>query len=236
MPISVDKAVIARVAKGSDRFEILVDPEKALELKRGKAVALEDVLAAREIFEDARKGLRAPQEKINKAFGTNIFEEVAKKIILSGEIQLTTEQRRHMTEERRKQVAAAISKRGVNPQTGAPHPIERVLNAMEQAKVNINIDKSAEEQIEDVLKKIQPIIPIRFEKMQIAVRVPATHAARAPSVMRSLGSLQKEEWSGDGSYVCLLEIPAGLQAEVYEKLNSLTHGEAEVKIIKKESY
>ncbi len=236
MAISVDKAVIARMAKGSDRFEILVDPEKALELKRGKAVPADELLAAREVFEDARKGLRAPHEKINKFFGTNNFEEIMKKIILSGEIQLTTEQRRHMTEERRKQIASAISKRGVNPQTGAPHPIERVLNAMEQAKINIDVNRSADEQLEDIVKKIQPIIPIRFEKIQIAVKIPAAHAARAPAAVRSLGVLQKEEWSGDGSYICVIEIPAGLQAEVYDKLNALAHGEAEVKILKRENY
>lgn len=236
MAISVDKAVIARVTKSGEKFEILVDPEKALDLRRGKAVALEDLLAAKEIFEDAKKGLRAGQDKLNKAFGTNNIEEVVKKIIFSGEIQLTTEQRHKMLEDRKKQIATAISRRGINPQTGVPHPVERVLHAIEQAKYNIDINKSAEEQIEDVLKKIQPIIPIRFEKIQIAVKIPVAHAVRAPSVVRGLGVLQKEEWSGDGSYICVMEIPAGLQTEVYEKLNSLAHGEAEVKILKKESY
>jgi len=45
--------------------------------------------------------------------------------------------------------------------------------------------------------------------------------------------LLKEEWKSDGSYLCLIEIPAGIQQDVYDRLNSLTHGQVEVKIVKK---
>ncbi len=231
MPISVDKAVIAKLVKGGEKFEILVDPEKALELKKGKDVKIEDVLAAREIYSDTGKGLRAPQDKLNKTFGTNNAEEIAKKIIREGELQLTTEQRRKMVEDRRKQVAAMISKQGVNPQSGAPHPIERIMNAMEQAKVQIDGAKPAEEQIEDVLEKIQRIIPIRFEKVMIAIKIPPAYSARSVSVVRSFGKLQKEEWLNDGSYAAQLEIPAGMQPEIFDKLNSITKGEVEVKVL-----
>ena len=71
MPISVDKAVIAKIIKGGERFEILVDPEKALEVKSGKDIPLEEFLATNEIYEDSKKGLRAAENKVNKAFGTN---------------------------------------------------------------------------------------------------------------------------------------------------------------------
>lgn len=233
MAISVEKAVIARLTRSGEKFEILVDPENALEAKRGKNVPLDSLLAAPEIFEDARKGLKAGDSKLNKAFGTNDIEAIAYKIIKDGEVQLTTEQRRKMTEEKTKAIANIISKRGVNPQTGAPHPTERVLHAMEKAKVRIDMNKSAEEQIDSVLKGIQSIIPVKFEKIVISIKVPPAYAGRAPSLARNFGSLQKEEWGKDGSYLCNIEIPAAIQQEVYDKLNSLTHGEAEIKIIKK---
>ncbi len=229
--VSLDKAVIARIMKAGEKFEILVDPEKALELKRGKEVKMEDVLAAREIYSDVGKGLRAPQEKLNRVFGTNNAEQIARKIIFDGELQLTTEQRRKMVEDRRKQIAGIISRQGLNPQTGAPHPIERVLNAMEQAKVQISGEKGAEEQVEDALEKIQRIIPIRFEKVILAIRIPTAYAARSVSVVRSFGKLQKEEWGNDGSYLAQIEIPAGMQPEIFDKLNSITKGEVEVKIL-----
>lgn len=231
MPISLDKAVIARIVKAGEKFEILVDPEKALELKRGKEVKMEDVLAAREIYSDVGKGLRAPQEKLNRLFGTNNAEDIAKKIIHDGELQLTTEQRRKMVEDRRKQIAGMISRQGVNPQSCAPHPVERILNAMEQAKVQIDGTKSAEEQIEAILEKLQRIIPIRFEKITIAIKIPPAYSARSVSAVRAFGKLQKEEWLNDGSYAAQIEIPAGMQPEIFDKLNSLTKGEVEVKVL-----
>jgi len=231
--ISLEKAVIARLIKNGEKFEILVDPEKAMEFRTGKEIPLEELIASEELFEDARKGTRVASEKINKTFGTNDLETIAKKIIKEGEVQITTEQRKQMLDEKTKAIATLISKRGVNPQTGLPHPVDRVLRAMEQAKVRIDLNKKVEEQIEAVLEGIQKIIPIKLEKIQIAIKIPPSFAGKAGSVVRSLGVLLKEEWAHDGSYISLIEIPAGIQPEVYDRLNNLTHGQVEVKIIKK---
>jgi ribosome maturation protein SDO1 len=231
--ISLEKAVIARLIKSGEKFEILVDPEKAMEFKTGKDIPLEELIASEEIFEDARKGTRTTNEKINNAFGTNDLNVIAKKIITEGEVQITTEQKKQMLEEKTKAIATLISKRGVNPQSGIPHPVDRVLRTMEQAKVRIDLNKRVEEQLESVLEEIQKIIPIKFEKIQIAIKIPPEFSGKAGSVVRSLGVLLKEEWAGNGSYICLLEIPAGAQPEVYDRLNNLTHGQVEVKIIKK---
>jgi ribosome maturation protein SDO1 len=231
--ISLEKAVIARLMKNGEKFEILVDPEKSMEFRTGKDFPLEELIASEELFEDARKGTRTTNEKINKAFGTNDLNTIAKRIIKEGEVQITTEQRKQMLEEKTKAIATIISKRGVNPQTNMPHPPDRVLRAMEQAKVRIDINKNIEEQIESVLESIQKIIPIKLEKMQIAIKIPPSFAGKAGSVVRSLGALLKEEWASDGSYISLIEIPAGIQSEVYDRLNNLTHGQVEVKVIKK---
>jgi len=234
MSISVEKAVIAKYVKSGEKFEILVDPEKALQFKMGKEVSLGDLLASPEVYEDSKKGLRASTDKINKIFGTNNLEQVVKKIIKEGEVQLTTEQRKRMIEEKTKAIATLISRRAVNPQTGVPHPADRILRAMEQAKVRVDFEKSAEEQIDGVVKSIQSIIPLKFEKMQLAIKIPPSFAGKAPNLIRSFGTLLKEEWKSDGSYIALIEISAGLQQEVYDKLNSLTHGQVETKIVKRE--
>ena len=231
--ISVEKAVIARLTKSGERFEILVDPEKALKIKMGKDFDLDEFLASQEIFEDAKKGLKSSEEKLNKAFGTSDREIIVKRIIREGEVQVTTEQRKRMIEEKKKAIANIISKRGVNPQTGVPNPPDRILRAMEQAKVRVDLEKRVEEQVDSIVKSIQTIIPIKFEKVQIAIKVPPSFAGKAANIIRNFGSLLKEEWSSDGSYICLIEIPAGLQQDIYDRLNSLTHGQVEVKIVKK---
>jgi len=231
--ISLEKAVIAKLTKNGLKFEILVDPVKAVEVKTGKEIALEELIASEEIFEDSKKGLRASGANIGKAFGTNDMNKIAYIIVKEGDVQITTEQRKAMLEEKTKAIANTISKRGVNPQTGLPHPADRVLRAMEQARVRIDIEKRAEDQIEEVLTKIQSIIPIKFEKVQIAIKIPPSFAGKAAGIIRGFGTLVKEEWARDGSYICLIEIPAGMQPDVYTRLNDLTHGQAEVKVYKK---
>jgi len=229
MGISADKAVIAKITKGGEKFEILVDPLKAFEVKSGKDVNVDELIVSQDVYEDVKKGLRASTDKVNKAFGTNNIKEIAYKIIRQGEVQITTEQRREMMENTTKSIASIISKQGVNPQTGIPHPMDRVTRAMEQAKVKIVLDRKPEEQVESVLEQIQSIIPIRFEKVTLAIRIPPQFAGKGAGVVRNFGKLIKEEWKNDGSYACMIEIPAGMQQDVFDRLNSLTHGQVEVK-------
>lgn len=229
MTISVEDAVIARITKGGEKFEILVDPRKALEIRGGKEIPLDELVAAEELYEDAKKGLRVSEDKINKAFGTNDLKTIVYKIIKQGDVQLTTEQRNEFAERKRKAIIAIITRQGINPQNGLPHPAERIENAMNEAKVKILLDQSAEEQIDSVLEQIQAILPIKFETVRLSIKIPAQYAGKAGGTIRKFGKMIKEEWKGDGSYFCMIEVPGGLQDEIYDKLNGLTHGQFEVK-------
>ena len=72
-------------------------------------------------------------------------------------------------------------------------------------------------------------MPIKFERITLAIKIPPQFAGKASSVIRNFGKMIKEEWKGDGSYLCMIEIPGGIQQDVYDKLNTLTHGQFEVK-------
>ena len=104
---------------------------------------------------------------------------------------------------------------------------------MEEAKVKVAIDKRVEEQIDSTITAIQKIMPIKIERIQIAIKIPPASAAKAGNIIRSFGTLLKEEWGSDGSLMSLIEIPAGIQQDVYDRLNNLTRGQVEVKIVKK---
>lgn len=233
MPISVDKAVIARYEKFGKKFEILVDPEKAVDFRSGKTLNVEEILAVEEIFEDAKKGLRASREELKKVFGSENVKEITEKILKFGEIQITAEQRRKMLEEKKKYIATLIAKQAINPQTNTPHTVERILNAMELAKVQIDIYKSPEDQVNAVIEAIQRIIPIRFEKIELQIKVSAMHAGKCYGVIKEFGKIKKEEWLNDGSLICIIEIPAGMQTDIFDKLNKITHGDVIIQQIQK---
>lgn len=231
--VSVDKAVIARATKNGVTFEVLVDPEKALEFRKGKAYSIENILAVNQVFKDSKKGERASNEDLKKGFQTADILKIAEIIIKEGEVQLTTEQRRKMVEEKRAEIAGIISRQGVDPKTHAPHPQQRILNAMEQAHVDIDPFKPAKDQVPQVINRLQPIIPIAFEKLTLAIKIPVENAGKAGYSLREFGEVEKEEWTS-ASWIAVLTIPAGMQTALYDKVNSLTAGKAEVKIIKRE--
>ena len=230
--VSVEKAVIARIHRNGKVFEILVDSEKALAFKRGSPISMENILAVPQIFKDSKKGDRASTSDMESCFNTTDVFKIAEEIIRHGEIQLTTEQKRELTEEKRKEIANIISRQGVDPKTRLPHPPQRILNAMEQAHVVVDPFKPANTQIKDIIEKIQEILPISFEKVEIAARVPVQFAGKASFVIRKMANVKKEEWQSN-YWIVLMEIPAGMQSEIYNKLNELTSGQVEVKIIKK---
>ncbi len=230
--VSLEEAVIARLETHGERYEVLVDPDLALEFKRGGEIDISKVLAVETVFKDSKKGDKASEEHMADIFSTSDPIEVAKLIVKKGDIQLTTEQRKKMQENRKRQVISIIARNATNPQTHAPHPPQRIENAMEEARVNVDIHKTAEEQVSVVVKALRPILPIKFEERSIAVKIPPEYAAKAYSVVKEYGATKKEEWLQDGSWAILIELPAGIVDEFFRELNSLTRGEVETKILK----
>jgi ribosome maturation protein SDO1 len=101
---------------------------------------------------------------------------------------------------------------------------------MEQAKVHIDAFKSTEEQIEDIVKALRPIIPISLEKIDFAVKIPAEHAGKCSSIIHKF-EMKREQWLNDGSLAAEFQLPAGLKQDLLNKLNSVTHGDIIVKIV-----
>ncbi len=230
--VKLEDAVIARLEIENENFEILIEPESAQKFKNGEDISILESLVIDTIFKDSKKGDKASEEKILKIFGTSDISTVAKRILLDGTIQLTTEQRKQMQENKRKQIVASIVRNAINPQTGAPHPAQRIELAMKEAKVQIDPFKPVDIQVQHILDKLKPIIPIRFEKLKIAVKLSGENYGRTYGDITGFGKITKEEWQKDGSWIGIVEIPAGLQSEFFDKLNKKTKGEVETKIIK----
>ena len=229
--VDVDKAVLARLDRHGQHFEILVDCDKALEFRKGKNIGIWDIVAVDEVFKDVKKGLKASVNDIAKIFGTGNVEEVFKKIIKEGQVQLTASHLAKEREEKRKQIINIIHKNAIDSKTGFPHPPARIEAAMEEAKVKIDENKTAEEQVEDVLKRLRPIIPIKFEMREIQAIVPSQHSAKAFPIAKR-HKLISEDWMNDGSLKIVVEIPAGIQEELFSELNKATHGEIDLKVIR----
>ncbi len=230
--VSLENAVIARLHKGADRFEILVDPHEAEHIIEGKTENILSALAIDAVFSDSKKGTHAAIESLQKHFNTTDVSTIAKEIIQKGEIQLTTEQRREMQEKKRKRIVDLIVKNAMDPQTKMPHPRTRIELALDEAKVHIDPFKSVNQQMKTILEYLRPILPISMEQSRISVKIPPEFVGKAYGAVRSVGTLEREEWQSDGTWIGIVKLPAGMQTDFYDRLNTLTKGNVETRILK----
>ena len=230
--VKVEEAVVARWEHEGSRFEVLVDPQAVQDIKDGKVVDIASKLALDQVFKDARKGDKGSEEHLEKVFHSRSIPEIALQIVQKGEVQVTTEQRHKLQESKWQQIVTHIARNALNPQTGAPHPAARIDAAMKEAKVHIDPFRPGDQQVQEVLQKLRPLLPIRLETVKVRIKVRGQDYPKVIGELKGLGKLADESWLSDGAWSGILEIPAGIQTELYEKLNARTKGTAEAAVVK----
>ena len=227
-----DKTTVVRYTYSGDKFELLVKPDPAFDYKTGKLSEISKILISEEIYTDSNKGTRATNEKLNQVFKTTDPAKIAEIIMKKGELNLTTEQRKKMTSEKRKQLVTFIAKTYVDPRSHLPHPPLRIEQALDDGRVSIDPFKNIDEQVKEVVEKLRPIIPLKSENIILEISIPAQFVAQSYTVLKSTGTLKKEDWQTNGSLKAILEIPAAARPHVIDRLGSITKGTATVEVVK----
>ena len=228
--VSLDNAIIASYDKEGKHFELYVDPKNTYLYLDGGKKDLKNILVVEEVYENAKKAERAKSSDLQKAFGTTDVMEILSITLRKGTVQLTTEQRKRKVGDKRKQIIDMICREAIDVRTGAPIPPARIENAMEEVRFHVDPFRDPKEQMDELLKKLRPIIPIKFEKIHVAAKIPPEYSHRAYGTLKSYG-IKKEQWLKDGYLIVVVELPAGMQGEFIDKVNKLTAGQAETKKI-----
>jgi ribosome maturation protein SDO1 len=215
--VSLDDAVLARLEKGGSRYEILVDPELVDEWKKDhNSVSLDDLLATDEIWNDARSGDRPTTDALESVFGSTDLLTCVEKILIDGNIQLTTVQRKNLIAEKRTKIIHQIATTATDPRTKLPHPKTRIELALDEIKFSIDPFLSLERQVQDAIKQLKPVIPLAFITVRLAFKVPGSDYGGVHRLLRE--SIKKEEWLSDGSWVCVVEAPGGMKNELISQV------------------
>jgi ribosome maturation protein SDO1 len=164
-----------------------------------------------------------------KHFKTTDSSDVAKQILARGELNLTTDQRRKMVEEKTRQIVQFINRSFVDPKTHLPHPVVRIEAAMEEVRVPIDPFKKVEDQAKTLVDALRKILPLRSETAKLTVTVPPQFAAQSYSVLKSTGDLRSEEWLADGSLKAVLDMNASIRGQFLDRLGAVTKGSAQVR-------
>jgi len=225
---------VVRIKKGGKNFEILLsDPDAALKLRRGDSkIDVSDVLRAESIFFDAKKGDVASEHDLDKIFDTSNTLAVARIIITTGDFHLTAEQKKAILDQKKNKIVEYIHMNAHDPKTGLPHPKMRVELAIEQIGAHINMYESITSQTDELVKKLQPILPMSFEKLRLRISIPTSYASKTYSMLKSNYPCKKEAWQPDGSVMVELEIQAGKRQAIFDSVNRLTKGEANITEVK----
>lgn len=231
--VDVDKAVIVRLKTHGNIFEILVDCNKALAFKEGKKVQLSDVLATNQIYKDVKKGQLASENELKRIFDTSDQLKISEIILKTGNIPLTADYKSKLREEKLNKIVDIIHRNAVDSKTGLPHPSKRIKDAIIQAKIKVDENKSAEQQIDYVIEALVSLLPIKIETKDMEIKIPANYAGKSYSILKKYGKVTNDEWLNDGSLKVRIQIPGGLQDDFFSEINNLTRGNVEIKIEKK---
>ncbi|MFW6230715.1 MAG: ribosome assembly factor SBDS [Nanoarchaeota archaeon] len=236
---------LARLKIHGHNLEIVVDPDKAVEYKTAmkarssKHMAevgepdVSEVLKSEEIFHDAHKGQLASEHFLEEALGTSDPLKVAEKLLLDGEIQLTAEHRKRILDAKRRQIIQIIHKNAIDPTTNLPHPAERIERMLGETHFRVDEYKKAEDQVDQAVHALKPVIPIKFDVKRIEVTVYQEFAHKVYGTLKQ-NKVLKESWNNDGSLTMVFEVPAGLRVEFIDRINEMTHGNVEINVLEDE--
>ena len=221
--VSLDDAVIARLEKGGNRYEILVDPELVTKWKDNpESINFEEMLATDEVWSDVKSGDRPTEDALVNIFGTTELRTCVEKILTDGSIQLTTAQRKKMVSDKRKQIIHAISSTATDPKTRGPHPPIRIEHALDEARFSVDPFLSVERQVADAVQAIRSLIPLQFITVRLAFRVSGKDYGGVNKLLRDM--IQKEEWLENGSWACIVECPGGMKSDLISKVAKRSSG------------
>ena len=210
---SLDNAVLARLEKGGKRYEALVDPDLVEEWRDdSSSIDLDEFMAMDEIFHDARAGERPTEDALMNAFQTLDVTTILNVILEKGSIQLTTAQRKARVENIRQQIIHHIHSQAIDPRSKSPHPRTRIELALEESKYSVDPFKRLEQQVSEAIAILKPLIPLSFESLRLAFRIPGKAYGSVSQLLRSYQ--QKEGWLENGDWACVVEIPAGMKGDI----------------------
>jgi ribosome maturation protein SDO1 len=211
--VSLDDSVLARLEKGGKRYEALVDPDLVEQWKMDSSdIDLDDFMAMDEIFHDARAGERPTEDALLKTFETLDVASILRIILTKGSIQLTTAQRKARVENMRQQIIHHIHSQAIDPKSKSPHPRTRIELALDESKYSVDPFKRLEDQVKDAIAKLKPLIPLSFESVRLAFRIPGSAYGSVSQILRT--HQRKEGWLENGDWACVVEIPAGMKGDL----------------------
>ena len=84
--------------------------------------------------------------------------------------------------------------------------------ALNESKYSVDPFKRLEDQVKDAIAKLKPLIPLSFESVRLAFRIPGSAYGSVSQLLRPYQ--KKEQWLENGDWACVVELPAGMKGDM----------------------
>lgn len=222
--------IIVKYQKAKKSYEILVNHgmvekyRESISHKNRTSINIDQVVVADEVFKNSTKGTRYTNNELQEAFGTTDVKECIKHILLNGEVQLTTDDRKKKIEERRKQVVYNLHSFFIDPKTLKPHPVTHIENALNEIKFKVDMKESVEKQSLRARKELLGKLTLKKNLMEGQITIPLKYIGQCYNPINGLSTIDKENY-GAKHYTAHLSLTPSAYDQLSQKINTITKGD-----------
>jgi len=214
---------LVRYKQGKNNFELMVVPGTATKYRKGE-IGLDAVLVSDVIFKNQSNGDRANAQDLVNSFGTENVQECIVTILQKGEIQLTAAERKEKVDKKKREIVNYVHKYYVDPKTKTPHPVMRIEAAMEELKFRVDGDVPAERQVQEFIRKLPDVLPIKKCEIIGQLSIPHAHMGSVGGVISQYVKITNERWNNEGCVMEVSLVPGDYDALLAE-LHRITRGD-----------
>jgi len=191
---------IVRLKSHGKKFEIACYKNKVMNWREGIEKDLAEVLQTETIFTNVSRAIVANDKDLQKAFGTTNCEEICRKILKSGDLQVSEKEREVQLESIFRDIVQLVVERCVHPQTGRQLTASSVDNALKSIGFSVLAEQPAKKQSLKAIEALCAELPETFvrAKMRLRITCPSTLLAEIKSKLEAAERVQLEE-AIDGS-------------------------------------
>ncbi|CAK0791490.1 unnamed protein product [Prorocentrum cordatum] len=231
-PLGIKKltnVAIVRYKAAGKRFEIACYKNKVLNWRSGVEKDLSEVLQIDTIFTNVSKGEVANAKDLQKAFNTTDPEDICKKILKSGELQVSDKEREVHQEALLRDIVQNVVERCVHPQTGRQLTALTVENALKRIGFSV-VDQPAKRQALKAIEALCKEMPDSFARAKMRLRITCPDRLldefRRHLTEVSNATIEEETRSGEGSSAATTSVTFVCDPSQYRELDSFTTAHA----------
>lgn len=162
---------IVRMKSHGIRFEIACYKNKVLNWREGIEKDINEVLQTDTVFTHVSKAIIAKENDLQKAFGTTDLEEICRKILKNGDLQVSDKEREVHMDGLFRDIVQIIVERCVHPQTSRQHTALTVENALKTIGFSVQPDHKAKPQALKAIESLESRMPESFARAKMRLRM-----------------------------------------------------------------